>query len=110
MLASAQRGRSHHFSFEVPVGFNSGRLTSEYRARRRLTVNTLIGAPRGIARMALPIEPSALTSPEMIARLQLWLECGQVAHRVLPREKAAFLRNKKLNGSDTTAGIGEHNC
>src|SRR5688572_22946903 len=79
------------FPLRSAYDFNSGRLTSQNTGRRRPNVNTLIGAPRGIARMALPIEPSALTSPEMIAAIAAVARPGRAAHRVLRREKTRAL-------------------
>jgi hypothetical protein len=51
----------------VPITFplrsakllSSGRATSHKTGRRKLTASTLIGAPRGIARIALPMDPRA---------------------------------------------------
>ena len=76
--------------------FNSGLLTSQNTGRRKLIANTFTGAPRGIARITLPTEPSALTSPDTSAAIAAVARtCTSCGSRPSSRKKPRSCATKR---------------
>ena len=80
--------RAHHLALEIGEGFDSGRLTSQKTGRRKLTANTLTGAPRGIARIALPTEPTHEPRRRRRRRSPRSRAPAPAADRALPRGRS----------------------
>ena len=109
MLTPAHSCRSHHFALEIGKSLQFRSADQPKYRPAQTNRQHFYRRAAGIARITLPTDPSACTSPETRAAIAAVARtCTSCGVETLLAEEAAFLSDKQMDRCDAATGISHH--